>query len=175
MTSITKKNHLIPCTFKPLQESDLELLCRWFDKPHVKEWWNDHLTHNEIKIKYGKRIGDETVAPFIVYLNDKPIGFIQYYHADRAGDGWWPDETAGTVGIDQFIGEEDYINHGYGTKMITAFIKQLFANPAIKKIITDVDPNNQRAIRCYEKAGFQFVKKLMTPDGLAYLMEQKKP
>jgi RimJ/RimL family protein N-acetyltransferase len=59
--------------------------------------------------------------------------------------------------------------------MINAFIKQLFLNPDIKKIITDVDPKNQRAIRCYEKTGFKFIKELNTPDGLAYLMEQKKP
>lgn len=28
--------------------------------------------------------------------------------------------------------------------MISTFIKQLFLNPVIKKIITDVDPNNHR-------------------------------
>ena len=55
-----------------------------------------------------------------------------------------------------------------------AFIDLLFENPNIKKIITDVDPNNHRAIRCYEKAKLVFVKELMTPDGLAYLMEIKK-
>ena len=35
-------------SFKPLQEDDLELLCKWLDKPHVKEWWNDGLSHDEI-------------------------------------------------------------------------------------------------------------------------------
>lgn len=161
-------------TFKPLQESDLEILCYWLDQPHVKEWWNDGLTHDEIKRKYRNRIGDTVVAPYIVYLDDKPIGFIQYYHADKVGDGWWPDAVEGTVGIDQFIGEENYINRGYGTKMISAFIQKLFSNLAIKKIITDVDPKNQRAIHCYEKAGFKFVKELMTPDGLAYVMVKNK-
>lgn len=77
----------------------------------------------------------------------------------------------GTVGIDQFIGEKDYVNRGYGTQMICVFIKQIFTNPSIKKIIIDVDPNNHRAIHCYEKAEFKFVKKLMTPDGIAYVME----
>jgi RimJ/RimL family protein N-acetyltransferase len=160
--------------FKPLLEEDLDLLCRWLDTPHVKEWWHDGLTHDEIKSKYRKRIGDILVSPLIAYLDDQPIGFIQYYHANKVGDGWWPDEKDGTLGIDQFIGEENYINRGFGTLMINAFIKQLFLNPDVKKIITDVDPKNQRAIRCYEKTGFKFIKELNTPDGLAYLMEQKK-
>jgi RimJ/RimL family protein N-acetyltransferase len=157
-------------SFKPLQESDLNLLCHWLSEPHVKEWWNDHLTDEEIKSEYKKRMGDTIVAPFIVCLDNRPIGYIQFYQADKVGDGWWPDEVEGTIGIDQFIGEKDLINRGIGTKMIRAFIDYLFHNPDIKKIITDVDPKNSRAIRCYEKVGFEFVKEIMTPDGLAYLM-----
>src|SRR5580704_418022 len=34
-------------------------------------------------------------------------------------------------------------------QMIQQFIKKLFENPSIRKIITDVDPNNLRAINCY--------------------------
>jgi RimJ/RimL family protein N-acetyltransferase len=157
-------------TFMPLRNSDLDLLCDWLEKPHLLEWWNDHLTREEIKEKYGKRIGDTIVCPHIAYLDNKPIGFIQYYHANKVGNGWWPDEIEGTVGIDQFIGEIDYINRGYGTKMICYFVQQLFQNPVIKKIITDVDPKNKRAIRCYEKSGFLLIGSVNTPDGIANLM-----
>jgi len=156
--------------FKPLEDSDLDLLCHWLSQPHVKEWWNDHLTDEEIKSKYKERIGDSIVVPFIVFMHDQPIGFIQYYHADKVGCGWWPDEVTGTIGIDQFIGEKDLINRGIGTKMIKAFVDHLFKNSNIKKIITDVDPKNLRALRCYEKVGFEFVKEIMTPDGRASLM-----
>jgi RimJ/RimL family protein N-acetyltransferase len=157
-------------TFKPLQEADLNLLCDWLNEPHVKEWWDDHLTDEEIKSTYKKRIGDIIVAPFIAYLNDKPIGFIQYYQADKVGDGWWPNEVEGTFGIDQFIGDKNLINRGVGTKMIRAFVEHLFCNLNAKKIMTDVAPKNRRAIRCYEKVGFEFDEEIMTPDGLAHLM-----
>src|SRR5580692_4023025 len=121
--------------FKPLQESDLNLLCKWLNEPHVKEWWDDHLTDEETKSHYKKRIGDTAVVPFIVFLNDKPIGFIQYYQANKVGDGWWPNEAEGTIGIDQFIGEKDLINRGIGTKIIRVFIEYLFCNTNVKKII----------------------------------------
>ena len=84
--------------FKPLEESHLDLLCAWLNKGHVKEWWNDHLSDNDIKEKYRKRIGDTVVLSFIACLDDESIGFIQYYHANKVGDGWWPDEMEGTVG-----------------------------------------------------------------------------
>lgn len=157
-------------TFKPLTISDLDLLCRWFEKPHVLEWWSDRFTPEEIKEKYGKRIGDSVVCPYIAYLNNNSIGFIQYYWASKVGDGWWPNEDERTVGLDQFIGEEDYINKGFGTLMIKEFIQFLFQNPLIKKIITEVDPNNLRAKRCYEKAGFHEIGIVDTPDGQSVLM-----
>jgi RimJ/RimL family protein N-acetyltransferase len=156
--------------FKPLEESDLILLSHWLDKPHVKRWWPHSLTTSELQAKYRNRIGDNIVVPFIIYMQETPIGFIQYYLADKVGDGWWPDATAGTVGIDQFIGEEALLNQGHGTKMINEFIQQVLKPLAIEKIITDVDPTNLRAIRCYEKVGFKFASEVITPDGPAYLM-----
>lgn len=85
---MTKKHKVEKFIFKPLSSSDLNLLCRWFDKPHVLEWWSDRFTPEEIKEKYWKRIGDSVVCPYIAYLKDKPIGFIQYYWASKVGDGW---------------------------------------------------------------------------------------
>lgn len=125
-------------TFKPLINSNLDLLCIWFEKPHVLEWWNDHLTPNEIKEKYGRRIGDSIICPYIVYLNDKPIGFIQYYWASKIGNGWWPDENEDTVGLDQFIGEEDYLNKGFGTLMINEFIQFLFKNSDGESLLMEI-------------------------------------
>lgn len=163
-------------SFKPLNNSHLELLCDWLEKPHVLEWWNDHLTRDEIKQKYEQRINDTIICPYIFYLSDKPIGFIQYYWASKIGSNWWPDENKNTVGIDQFIGDETYLNQGYGTLIITEFVQLLFQNPLVKKIITDVDPQNFRAKRCYEKVGFQEVGLINTPDGKSLLMKiEKKP
>lgn len=75
------------------------------------------------------------------------------------------------MGIDQFIGEVNYINQGIGTQLIREFVNQLFIDPAIQKVIIDVDPSNHRAIRCYQKVGFKLVGKIDTPDGLAVFLE----
>nr|AIA16545.1 Acetyltransferase (GNAT) domain protein [uncultured bacterium] len=161
-------------TFKPLTISDLNLLCEWFDNPHVLEWWDDQLTPAEIKQKYGSRINDDVVHPHIAYLHNKPIGFIQYYWVNKVGNGWWPNEDNGTVGLDQFIGDENFIGKGYGTTMIKEFIQFLFHNPAITKIITEADPNNHRARRCYQKVGFHEEGEINTPDGKSLLMTMKR-
>jgi RimJ/RimL family protein N-acetyltransferase len=53
--------------------------------------------------------------------------------------------------LDQFIGEADYIDKGYGTAMLIEFKKLLMkTHPQIKKIITEADPQNFRAQKCYD-------------------------
>ena len=44
--------------FKPLSENDLPLLFKWFQKPHVKQWYTrgDNYTLEMIKEKYLPRI-----------------------------------------------------------------------------------------------------------------------
>lgn len=162
-------------TFSRLKSADLDLLCQWLNKPHVLEWWNDHLTPDEIKQKYGSRINDTIICPYIASLHNKSIGFIQYYWASKVGGGWWPDEDGSTVGIDQFIGDENFIGKGCGAAMIEEFVHFLFQNPAITKIITEADPNNHRARRCYQKAGFIEQGEIETPDGKSILLFFKKP
>jgi RimJ/RimL family protein N-acetyltransferase len=156
---------------KPLQQSDLKLLVAWFALPHVREWWPDNLSAEQIAAKYCARIGSKDIVPMLIYADGKPIGFIQYCRATKEE---WPDEPEGTIGLDLFIGESDYLGKGYGTTAIQTLITQLLTNPTVKRIIIDVDPNNTRAIRSYEKAGFKFVKTVTTPDGVANLMEFKQ-
>jgi aminoglycoside 6'-N-acetyltransferase-1b len=54
--------------------------------------------------------------------------------------------------------------------MVRAFVQFLFADPAVTRIQTDPTPENRRAIRCYEKAGFRAIGEVNTPDGRALLM-----
>ena len=58
--------------------------------------------------------------------------------------------------------------------MIQTFIELLFNQPGVKNIIVDVDPVNKRAFHCYINSGFKLAKEIMTPDGLACLLEIKK-
>jgi len=49
-------------------------------------------------------------------------------------------------------------------------VELLFSDPEVTTIQTDPSPDNPRAIRCYEKAGFRKVRTVTTPDGLAVYM-----
>lgn len=161
--------------FHPLALSDLAMLHDWLNRAHVVEWWGGddaRPTLEQTIAKYAPRVfAEDGVSPFIAKLDGRPIGYIQYYVAMGSGGGWWEDVTdPGVRGIDQFLCNETELGQGLGTRMVRAFVDQLFSNRRVTRIQTDPFPTNARAIRCYEKSGFRRIREIDTPDGRALLM-----
>ncbi len=159
--------------FKPLTEAQLSLLTRWLNYQHLQEWWNSgELTLEKVREKYLPRIkGNDSARPYIIYLDEIPIGYIQYYYASAGDPNWWPDEPGqDVIGIDQFIADINLLGKGYGTLMIIQFIRYLANEIAISEVRVDPRPDNLRAIRCYEKTGFRKIQDIITPDGPATMM-----
>lgn len=157
-------------SFQPLTAEHIPLLRKWLKEPHVAEFWQEPEDEEEFRQRFLHRLQERGVRPYIFYFDHQPIGYIQDYEACTVGGGWWPDAKPGTFGVDQFIGEPDFINRGFGTKLIKEFVYLLFAQPQVKEIITDPDPKNARAIRAYEKVGFKRVGEIKTPGGDALLL-----
>jgi RimJ/RimL family protein N-acetyltransferase len=143
--------------FKPLSLEDLAMVHAWLQRPHVAAWWDEPSGLDEIERSY------------IATLDGSPIGFIQSYVV--MGSGWWEDETdPGARGIDQFLANAEQLGRGLGSSMVSAFVERLFQDPAVTKVQADPSPKNERAIRCYRRAGFVVHAEVTTPDGLALLM-----
>lgn len=149
--------------FRRLSPDDFPLMLAWLQKSHVRKWWNDgDDTPEKVAAHYGAQ--DDTMR-FILRDGEKPIGYFQYYFA-----------VDGAVGIDQFIGDETYLNRGVGAETIKMFVRMIVAEHRPPFIILDPSPQNARAIRCYEKVGFRHYQTEKLNDGdSAYLMRLKIP
>jgi aminoglycoside 6'-N-acetyltransferase len=151
--------------FRPMTAADLPLIKRWLKMPHVIEWWG------EPGEQFDLVSGDLThpaMDQYIVATGEREFAYIQCYRMTEWNTGFGP-QPDGTRGIDQMIGEPDMIEHGHGSAFIRAFIEDLLA-AGVPRVVTDPDPTNARAIRCYEKAGFARDRLVDTPDGIALLM-----
>ena len=165
-------------TLRLMTEQDIPMLHDWLNRPHIVEWWGGETpTLDEVQADYHPSVlAQERVTPYIVMLGDRPIGFAQSYVALGSGGGWWEDETdPGVRGIDQSIAEPELLGIGIGTKLVRALVETLFRDPSVTRIQTDPAPDNPRAIRCYQKAGFRIVREIVTPDGPAVYMVQDRP
>ena len=166
-----------PWTFRALTRADLPMLHGWLRRPHVAAWWGEADTIAELERDYcsAEALASSTRG-YMALLDGEPIGFIQSYVALGSGGGWWEDETdPGTRGIDQFLADESRLGRGLGSAMVDAFARRLFADPAVNRIQTDPAPDNERAIRCYRRAGFVDQGEVVTPDGRALLMIRARP
>jgi RimJ/RimL family protein N-acetyltransferase len=165
-------------TFRPLKPADLPLLHEWLSRPHVAQWWGPVASPAELAADFGPAIaGEASFRAFIALDDGEPVGFIQAYApAAWHHEGWWLDEhDPGVRGIDQFLANADQLGQGLGTAMVRAFVAELFLDPSVTRIQTDPAPDNGRAIRCYENAGFLAAREVRTPDGPALLMYCERP
>lgn len=149
--------------FRPLTPDDFPLLLEWLSKEHIKEWWDDgDDTLEKIARHYGEE--EKGLGRFILVATDEegesPIGYFQHYSVSE-----------GLMGIDQFIGEEAYLGRGIGTRAIRMFVEMIARMHQPTAIILDPSPENSRAIKCYEKAGFRHYETRRTAEGrLAHMM-----
>ena len=163
--------------FVRITEKDLPLLAEWLNRPHVAEWWGGGATLAGTRAELlPQTVHAPTVVPYLAYSDEIPLGYIQSYVAVESEDGWWAGRhDPGVRGIDQFLADLARLGQGLGTQMVRAFSQLLFADPLVTRIQADPSPNNRRAIRCYEKAGFRRAGQIKTPDGSAVLMLLDRP
>jgi aminoglycoside 6'-N-acetyltransferase len=152
--------------FRPITARDLPLLQRWLNRPHVSEWWGDPVRG---LADIEQNLDDPAIDVFMVSYCDMPIGYQQSWDPHAEVDHPCRDQPIGTRGIDQFIGEHDFIGRGHGSAFIRIFVERLFTAGA-PRIITDPNPRNARAIRAYTKVGFRPIDTRVTLSGEMLLM-----
>ncbi len=129
--------------FRSLGPNDFSTLLDWLQRPHVKEWWDDgDDTIEKVVAHYTSDL--ENTRRYIVVYDGEDAGFFQYHRFDSSH-----------IGVDQFLAKEDQLSRGLGTLCLKAFIDMIVAREAPKFLSVDPEPANKRAIRCYEKCGFQ--------------------
>ena len=151
--------------FRSMSSADLPLIRRWLAAPEVVRWWGDP---SEQYALVSGDLDDPHMDQFIVALDRRPFGYIQSYPLSTWNQGFGA-QPAATRGIDQFIGDPDMIGCGHGSGFIRQFADALLRN-GTPRVVTDPDPANIRAVRAYQKAGFEPEREVDTPDGPALLM-----
>ena len=161
-----------------MRERDLPLMHEWLQRPHVRRWWNERETYEEVVEHYLSALeGSKPTDLYIVVHEDRPIGFIQTYrvadhqeYADLVGAS--PDET----GVDLFIADEELTGRGLGTEILRRFVSDVvFADPATRSCIADPERQNVASVRAFEKAGFQAVREFVDPeDGKPHVLVRRQ-
>ncbi len=152
--------------------ADYTALRSWFLEPELQQWvWCDEkgeppVTLERIIEKYGARVKHPVdVFPYFILSDGEPIGFIQYY---LAGEG--------SIGLDMWIGIAWERSRGHGSealRQMVAIIRR--QHPGVREIFIDPEVANQRAVRCYQKAGFTPEETFVGEEGALCQMMRIRP
>lgn len=152
--------------FRRLRHSDIALIHRWLRTPRVARWWHDDVgPYEEVAQRYTAYIeGEEPVEPFLILHEDSPIGYIQAYRVSDDEEYYRLIGVEDSAGLDLFIGEEEFLYRGLGSRVIRRFLREVvFANESVEVCVIGPEPKNRAAIRSYEKAGFYFFRTIQVP------------
>ncbi|MBX3584092.1 MAG: acetyltransferase [Rhizobiaceae bacterium] len=153
--------------FRALTEADMPLLAAWLAEPHVAEWWDDGPEASLEEIREAMN-SDET-EPLIVELDGRPIAYLQSYDPHLEDGHPYQDQPFGTLGLDISIGPPELIGKGHGSAILSQFVELLFEE-GCPRVVIDPHPDNLRAIRAYEKAGFRTFDRRTSIYGPALMM-----
>jgi aminoglycoside 6'-N-acetyltransferase-1b len=153
--------------FRPLEPDDLRLVHEWLQRPHVKQWWRDRETYEEVVEHYLPSIeGTDPTDHYLALLDEQPISFLQTYLVSD-----YPDYAAlievgeGVAGVDLLIGDEGMTGHGVGSMILRRFVEEVvFVAPTTTSCVADPAARNIASVRAFEKAGFQVVKEFVDPE-----------
>ena len=155
-------------SFRPMTADDLPLARRWLQTDEVRRWWADDDGFVDLE-----DLEDPNIAFWIVSHDGRPFAYLQDYDPHAWAGHHFEFLPPGSRGVDQFIGEPDMIGRGHGSAFIRAHVDRLFAEGA-PAVGTDPSPDNARAIRAYEKAGFVRGQERDTDWGYCLLMTRYK-
>ena len=136
---------------RPLEPEDADALYRWHNDENVMRWLQAYFHESLAGLR--KRLADraensyEKVTLCVETVEErKTIGIVALRDAD-------PVNARGKVDI--YIGEQEYWGGGYGTDALRTLCRYGFRTLRLHSIELTVVEANERAIRSYQKLGFQ--------------------
>lgn len=133
-------------TLKKLKADDWTLFAKWWrDEELIKMTSGDHtpLTDEDIQQRVGEMAVDEKSHHWLIYLDEVPIGHINLNKIDKS-----------SAELQIVIGEKIHWGKGFGAEAINQVLEEA-KKLNYQKILAEVRPENNRAIRLYEKVGFK--------------------
>jgi aminoglycoside 6'-N-acetyltransferase len=130
-------------TLRAATAADIPVMLDILTAPGVAPWWPG-VTIEECD----EMIVDPEVHAFVVEHRGNPVGFIQFVEE--------PEADYRHASIDVAL-HDRWHGKGLGTDAVRTLARHLVRDRGHHRVTIDPAASNARAIRCYEKVGFQAV------------------
>lgn len=145
-------------SFRRLTDADIPALVVWMAAEHAQPWFGDEPRSPEQARKvYARELaGTSATRMWIVELDGRPIGYVQDYPVVAYDDFAVRVQDPQAIAFDYLIGERELVGQGIGTRMITAYCRDVLCRdyPDAPRFVASPDVRNARSIHVLEKCGF---------------------
>jgi aminoglycoside 6'-N-acetyltransferase len=158
---------------RPARRSDWDLIRGWLLRKDIQEWWGPaSATETEVNMALGSEHG----LCRIIEAGGASVGYAHAVDATIWGDDLPQDLAPGTWDLDLFIASEEHRGKGLGQIALSLLKEEVFATTLAVAVCVFPSIRNERAVRAYEKAGFQWKRIWNDPYmGPSWFMVAERP
>jgi len=119
--------------------------------PEIAAYWdNETYTRQQML----ERLERPDVDPYIIEHDGHPIGYLQ---------AWYLETDPRVAGLDMFL-TPSARGQGFGPDAARTLATWLLRSGGARRVRVDTDPDNERAVRGWAKAGFRVEGGVRPPD-----------
>lgn len=166
-------------------DRDFERIGVWLSDPRVLAFYGgveEEVDASQARLEYHPdALFPEEVRPCIIEWRGTPVGYLQFYPLQDGSEYQLKESPGeGSWAMDLYLGVPEIWGRGIGSRSIRLILEYLFESLEAERVFIDPHAENERAIKAYEKCGFevvQFLKNHEIQDGTwrdAWLMEVTK-
>ncbi|MFG3379758.1 GNAT family N-acetyltransferase [Streptomyces sp. NPDC047999] len=157
-------------TVRPLDpRADADVLHRWVTHPKAAYWMMQDARPEDVESEYLRIAAHEHHHALLGLHDGEPAFLMEHYdprHVELVG---LYEPQPGDVGMHFLVAPSDTPIHGFTLAVITTVMRELFADPATRRVVVEPDIANTAVHRLNEAVGFVPVEKITKPEKEALL------
>lgn len=142
--------------FRPVDPGqDAVLLHDWFTRPYAQFWGMQQATVEDVAAEFHRIAGSPHHDAVLGLLDETPVFLCERYDPAHHELAAHYDVQPGDIGMHFLVAPADVPVPGFTTSVIRAVMDQLFADPAVSRVVVEPDVRNTKVHRLNGLVGFE--------------------
>ncbi|MFI8517160.1 GNAT family N-acetyltransferase [Streptomyces sp. NPDC085481] len=157
-------------SIRPLDPlKDAELIHPWVTHPKAAFWMMQEAQLQDVEREYMAIAANPHHDAFIGSVDGEPAFLMERYDPSRVELVGLYEPQPGDVGMHFLVAPTDTPVHGFTRTVITAVMRELFADPATARVVVEPDVRNTAVHALNEAVGFTPDREIRKPEKNALL------